>query len=242
GWRGMALAARAHAKVPPRLLRIVLTVTAAVTAAVVAWVFWNQPRPQPSDLAQVWAGSRALVHRENPYEIVGPGRPFPWPFPLLYPLTAVVTLIPLSPLPMRWVDPIFVGASFALFTWAVTSQRLFTPALVALVSLAALMTAQTSQWSVLLTGAALVPGVGFLLVAKPTIGLALFAAFPHWKTAVGCAALLILCFVIWPGWLSAWRATLASAPHVVAPITRPAGFLLLLAILKWRRADARLLL
>jgi hypothetical protein len=56
------------------------------------------------------------------------------------------------------------------------------------VSLPALMTLQTSQWSLLLTGAALVPAVGFLLVAKPTIGLALFAAFPHWNRRSAAAS------------------------------------------------------
>ena len=104
------------------------------------------------------------------------------------------------------------------------------------------MTLQTSQWSLLLTGAALVPGFGWLLIAKPTIGLALFAAFPRWKTAIGCIVLFILSTLIWPGWIAQWRATLASAPHVVPPITRRVGPLVLLALLKWKRADARLLL
>jgi hypothetical protein len=110
------------------------------------------------------------------------------------------------------------------------------------VSLAALMTLQTSQWSLLLTGAALVPGFGWLLVAKPTIGLALFAAFPRWKTAVGCGILLIVSFLIRPTWMTDWRAGFSSVPHVVAPILRRGGPLMLLALLKWKRADARLLL
>ena len=92
-----------------------------------------------------------------------------------------------------------------------TAKRLVTPALVALVSLGALMTLQTSQWSLLLTGAALVPGLGWLLIAKPTIGLALFAAFPRWKTAIGCGLLLVLATILWPAWVGEWRATLASA-------------------------------
>jgi len=156
-------------------------------------------------------------------------------------MTSIVTVAPLGVLPLRWADPLFVGIGFGLFTWAVTATRVWTPALVALISLPALMALQTSQWSLLVTGAALMPAFGWLLVAKPTIGLALFAAFPRWKTAVGCALLLALSFLILPEWLQEWRATLASAPHVVAPITRPGGFLVLLALLKWKRADARLL-
>ena len=233
---------RARTKASLRVQRIALTLAATLSAALLAWLVWSRPQAQPSDLAQVWAGTRALLHRQNPYEAVGPGRAFEWPFPLLYPVTAMVTLFPLAALPLRWVDPIFVGLGFGLFTWAVTTRRVLTPALVALVSLPALMTLQTSQWSLLLTGAALVPAAGFLLIAKPTIGLALFAAFPRWKTAIGCSVLLVLSMVVWPGWIAEWRATFASAPHVVAPITRRGGPLVLLALLRWKRADARLLL
>jgi hypothetical protein len=242
-WSGMAIVVRwHHTTIPHRVQRVALTLCVAASAALLALLVWSKPQPQHSDLAQVWAGARALTHHENPYEVVGPGRRFDWPFPLLYPLTAVVTLTPLALLPLRWVDPLFVALGFGLFTWAVTSERLLTPALVALVSLPALMTLQTSQWSLLLTGAALVPTVGWLLVAKPTIGLALFAAFPRWKTAIGCSVLLIISLLIWPGWIAHWRATFVAAPHVIAPVVRTGGPLLLLAAIKWKRADARLLL
>jgi hypothetical protein len=238
----MVLAKRKHRNVSPQVQRIAFTLSVGASAALLAWSVWSRPQPQTSDLAQVWAGARALLHHQNPYEAIGPGRTFNWPYPLFYPMTAILTLIPLAALPLRWVDPIFVGLGFGLFTYAVTMRRLVTPALVALVSLGALMTLQTSQWSLLLTGAALVPGFGWLLVAKPTIGLALFAAFPRWKTAIGCTALLILSIIIWPTWVADWRATFSSAPHVIAPIVRAGGPLLLLALLKWKRADARLLL
>jgi hypothetical protein len=242
-WSSMTvLVRRKRPNVSLRVRRMALTLAVGVTAALLAWSVWNRPQPQPSDLAQIWAGAGALLHHQNPYEAVGPGRAFNWPYPLLYPMTAILALIPLAWLPLAWVDPIFVGLGFGLFTYGVTRRRLVTPALIALVSLGALMTLQTSQWSLLLTGAALVPGFGWLLIAKPTIGLALFAAFPRWKTAIGCSALLILSVIIWPTWVGDWRATFSSAPHVVAPIMRVGGPLLLLALLKWKRADARLLL
>jgi len=242
-WSGMAILVRTRKKVSLRAQRIAFAHCVAVTAALIAWsVVWSRPQPQASDLAPIWASARARLHHQDPYEAVGPGRAFNTAFPQIYPMTAIVAVMPLAPLPLRWADPVFVGLGFGLFTWAVTKQRLVTPALVALVSLGALMTLQTSQWSLLLTGAALVPGVGWLLVAKPTIGLALFAAFPRWKTAIGCAALFVLSLLIWPAWIGEWRATLASAPHVVPPLTRKVGPLVLLALLKWKRADARLLL
>lgn len=221
--------------------RITLTAAAGVTAALLAWTVWSRPQPQPSDLAPVWAGARAFLHGQSPYDAVRPGTGYDLGYPLLYPLTAVLALLPLALLPLRWVDPIFVGLAFALFMWATTAGKRVTPAVVALVSLPALMTLQTSQWSPLLTGAALLPWFGFLLIAKPTIGLALFAAYPNWRSALGCSLLLVASIVVAPGWIGEWRAGLGTAPHVMAPIARPGGLLVLLAALKWRRPEARLL-
>jgi hypothetical protein len=242
-WSAMAvLARRAHTKpIPHHLLRMALTLTAAVNGALLALIVWSRPQPQPSDLAPIWASARALIDHQDPYAAVGPGRAYDTLFPQIYPMTSILTVAPLALLPLRWADPLFVGFGVGLFTWAVTARRLLRPAIVGLISLPALMALQTSQWSLLLTGAALMPAFGWLLVAKPTIGLALFAAFPRWKTAVGCMALLALSFLILPEWLGEWRPTLASAPHVVAPIMRPGGLLVLLALLKWKRTDARLL-
>ena len=242
-WTSMVvLARREYIDVSARALRFAFTFSVGATAAALAWLVWSTPQPQTSDLAQVWAGARALMHHQSPYEAVGPGRAFNWPLPLFYPMPAMLTLVPLASLPLRWVDPLFVGIGFALFTYAVTMRRMMTPALLGLVSLAALMTLQTSQWSLLLTGAALVPGFGWLLVAKPTIGLALFTAYPRWKTAIGCGILVVASLLVRPTWVADWRATFSSAPHVVAPILRMGGPLLLLAALRWKRADARLLL
>jgi hypothetical protein len=212
-WSSMTVVLRERANLSLRVRRMALTLAIGGTAALLAWSVWSRPQPQASDLAQLCAGAGALLHHQNPYEAVGPGRTFNWPYPLLYPMTAILALVPLALLPLRWVDPIFVGVGFGLFAYGITMRRLVTPALIALVSLAALMTLQTSQWSLLLTGAALVPGFGWLLIAKPTIGLALFAAFPRWKTAIGCSALLILSVIIWPTWVSDWPATFSSAPH-----------------------------
>jgi hypothetical protein len=222
-WTGLMTLVRTRKNVPLREQRIALALCVAVTAALLAWgVVWNRPQPQPSDLAPIWASARARLHQQDPYDAVGPGRTFDTAFPQIYPMTAIVTVMPLALMPLRWADPIFVGLGFGLFTWAVTTRRIMTPALVALVSLGALMILQTSQWSLLLTGAALVPGFGWLLIAKPTIGLALFAAFPRWKTAIGCAS-------VHPqhphlAWLDCGVAVdVVERPARVPPITRKVG-------------------
>jgi hypothetical protein len=99
-----------------------------------------------------------------------------------------------------------------------------------------------AQWSPLLTGAMLIPALGGLLAAKPSTGLAYFFSRPSWKGALGAAILAGVCFAIRPGWVGEWREAISGAGAIIAPIMRPGGFLLLLALPFWRRADARLLI
>ena len=49
-------------------------------------------------------------------------------------------------------------------------------------------------------------------------------------------------FALQPGWLSSWRVALRGAGHVRVPLLTMGGPLFLLALLKWRRFDARVLL
>jgi hypothetical protein len=55
------------------------------------------------------------------------------------------------------------------------------------------------------------------------------------------AAFGALTVAIWPYWVPAWLDNLPSITHMSAPVARLGGPLILLALLKWRRADARLL-
>src|SRR5262249_20879772 len=65
--------------------------------------------------------------------------------------------------------------------------------------------------------------------------------FAHVGTVIAREIFLALALRVSPTWIGDWRRGLVTAPHVVAPITRAGGPLMLLALLKWRRADARLL-
>jgi len=49
-------------------------------------------------------------------------------------------------------------------------------------------------------------------------------------------------FVLQPGWLFEWMHMVKGAEHFRAPVLAFGGPLLLLALLRWRRADARVLL
>ncbi len=219
-----------------------LSLVIGMCAAAVSLVYWaNPPQPYPSDFSIVWAGARGLLSGQNPYDLVGPGKAHGFPYPLLYPLPAILVAAPFALLPLHVVDPLFVALSACAFVWAITRYTLQTPALLACASIAFIAAVQVSQWSPLLVAAALTPSLGFLLACKPTIGAALWIAYPSWRSAVGAATMVALSFMIWPGWFAVWRETLTDTRHMVAPVMRWGGPLLLLALAKWRTHEGRLL-
>ena len=224
--------------------RVLLVGAIGVAAAVYADQFFTHPRTgiMASDFGQIWFASRTLLSGGNPYDVVGPGRAFDWPFPLLYPVTALLTAVPLTWLPLRLAEAVFVGIGAGLLAWGLTRRTLANPQLLVFTSFAMVAAAQCVQWSPLLTAGALIPTLGFLFAAKPTIGLALFVAYPSTRALIGCISITLLSLVVAPSWPSAWLATLPAASHMTAPIMRPGGLLLALALLRWRRPEARLLL
>jgi hypothetical protein len=212
-----------------------------VLTAAYADLFWSHPRPQPSDFTQPWAAARILAHGQNPYELIGPGRTYEHQWPLVYPATSAVVAMPFAWAPPRLADALFIGFGAALLVWALTRQTLANPQLWVFASFPMMVAAQTVQWSPWLTAAAVMPSLGFLLAAKPSIGLAMFAAYPSRLALVGSLLFAAITVALWPWWVPAWIAALPSLTHMSAPVTRWGGPLILLALVKWRRPEARLL-
>jgi len=214
--------------------RILLTAVFAVLGAALAGF-----RDQAADLDIVTGGARAWLAGTSPYEAVGPGRAVEWAFPLLYPFTAVLLVSPLTflPSPTAW----FGGLGMALFVWGITSRRELRWAWFAVPTFAVFHAVRMVQWSPIVTGAALVPTFGFVLSSKPTIGAALWLAYPRLRSLLGCVALLTVTLLVRPQWPFEWREVLQQTGHMVAPVMYPTGPFLLLGLLKWRRPEARLL-
>ena len=192
-----------------------------------------------SDFTHLWFAARALLAGHDPYAVIGPGRQFQWPLPMLYPLPAVLVALPFAPLTAHGADIAFSGISAALLAYALTRDGYHK--LPAALSMSFFMAAAISQWSPLLLAAALLPAIGFLLAVKPTIGIALFLYRPRWTTFIGGSVLVLACFAVQPGWLPEWFAATRQATHVTAPLLHPGGPLVLLVLLRWRRPEARLL-
>lgn len=176
----------------------------------------------------------------NPYSEVGPAMAYNWGWPLYYPVPAFLIAIPLSFLAPGLAGAVFFGLSNAALAYALLGTggyRWLIP-----ISGAWLEAALYCQWSPALTAAFLLPGLGFVFLAKPNLGLALFLARPSRAVLIGGTALVILSLIARPAWPVDWLDALRAAPHVRAPIASWPGMLLVLALLKWRRWDARLLL
>ena len=198
----------------------------------------------PRDLDQVWFAAGAVLAGRNPYQLIGPSRPFAWEFPFFYPLPAALIATPLAALPVAWADGVFVATGSACFVWAITRRGYATlPCLLAVPFLAAV---QTAQWSPLLAASIVVPPLVFFTVAKPTIGAALFLARPTRWPIVGAVALTAISFAQYPGWFTDWMSGFTEAAarrplHFSAPIVQQGGFVALAGLLRWRRREGRLI-
>jgi hypothetical protein len=190
-----------------------------------------------SDLMPVVAGAQAWIGGRNPYAAIRLGD-----FPLIYPFPAMLLLVPISWLPMTVVDPLWVAVSTGLLAWVVTREQLLAPALLLFLSVPFAEVMHFSQWSALMLAAALLPWGGWILPCKPTTALWLFAYRPSVRNALLGVAALGVSLALWPSWIPAWRQMVSEARWTFSPITLNAvGPLPLLALLKWRRPEARLL-
>jgi len=188
------------------------------------------------DIDQLWVAANALRTNQDPYAFVAAH----FPFPLYYPGPAIIVALPLSLMPLPVARTMFAGVGAALLTFAVTGRGWW---MLWLLMSDTLREALLSvQWSPYLTAAALLPWLGAMLPAKPTIGVAVGASYPSRRLVVSASLMLAISLVVIPGWVPSWWSAIHhGAAHIRAPITRPFGWLLLLALLRWRRPEARLL-
>ena len=230
----------------PRVARLLICIVLGAASGGYAYLFATVSRTWKQDLAQVWFAARMILANRNPYDLIGPGLEFSWPAPFFYPLPAAVAATPLAPLPEPIAMAVFAAAAGGLFAWALT-QHGYAP-LLAFASPCVWQAFEVVQWSPLFAAATVILPLSVLLVAKPTIGFAIFAARPSRWAIGGGVVLAVIAFAVQPTWVEDWRRALGSQSYVagvgfpyMVPATLPGGVLVLTVLLRWRRSEARLL-
>ncbi len=197
-----------------------------------------------TDFSALWQGARVLLQGRNPYELIGPGRQIPYPYELHYPASSLVAIMPLSWLSQRAADLVFVFSSAALLAFGATKENwnriwiFFTPAFI--------ISARSGQFSPLIAAGYFLPLAAAALPIKPSTGLAVMATWNDRRAwyAAGLVALVTvsISFILLPGWVNDWLDGTLSSGEYVSPVRKMGGFVLLLAALRWRQREARLLL
>jgi hypothetical protein len=104
------------------------------------------------------------------------------------------------------------------------------------------MALKVGQWSPLITAAAMVPALGWLAAVKPTLGFGALFYRLDWRAFAGAALFLLVSVIVLPAWPHEWIANLHNVESHPAPIATPFGIALILAALRWREKEGRLLL
>ncbi|MBV9493507.1 MAG: hypothetical protein JOZ54_04625 [Acidobacteria bacterium] len=224
-----------------RGLAAAIAISIGIAAAVATW--W-MPHPirvagvSLGDIALPLVGMKGFTLGANPYDLRLHGSA-----PALYPFTAMILLWPFTLLPLRLAAPAFMGLSSALLGWGVARHGRPWQLLLFL-SPSYWSAVYSVQWSPAITAALLLPFLLPLAVVKPQLGVVL-AAGGRWSRMpiVATLVLVSLSLAIWPVWPVEWlhKGNLhtfnGSVPLLVVP-----GFLLVGAVIAWRKREGRMLL
>jgi hypothetical protein len=221
---------------PSRAWRAKVSLAAGIVAGLfVLALYARQQTGVISDWDPTWVATTALLRGESPYAAI---QVPPWPNWLLYPLPALLVTVPFSYIPLPLARGIFAAIGTAAFTYVITRRHRWT--LYFLISGAMLWSWVVVQWPPLLIAAVLTPSLSWLLAVKPTLGFALWTAWPNRKAVIGGLLFVGISLLVRPGWVQEWLASVAKTPHE-PHLLRPGGFLMLLGMLRWRRPEGRLL-
>jgi hypothetical protein len=215
-------------------VRLRVAALIGATAFIIVWLVSLGESNAVSDWDQCWLGARALLGGQSPYAAVNADSS---PWGLNYPLPAVLVSLPFAFFPLPLARGLFAGVGSGLLAYALSTRWL---GLLPFVSGAYVWALLAVQWTPLLIAGALISWLSAVLIVKPTTGLALAVGWPTRQAIIGAFVLLGVSFIVDPGWVGEWRAAVGALYHV-PPILRPYGWVLLLALLRWRDPRGRFL-
>lgn len=223
---------------PPRAA-LKIAVVAGLLAGIVSYVFALR-HASFGDFLAWWYGARVLLEGGNPYSTPPDVAPFFIAEQLFYPLTALVATVPFARLPYHVALAAFFGVGSGVLAYGVARTA---PHRLALFCGAPFMAAALlGHWSPYLAATLLLPGAGFLIAVKPNLGLVALVTKPSRAMVLGAAALGAVSLLVMPTWPLHWLDAMKTAPPHLIPVATWYGAPLVLALLRWRRPEARLLL
>jgi hypothetical protein len=201
-------------------------------------VFALYPFMGAKDFTYPWRAARALADGLDPYVVIRPTGHYPFESPFPYPLPAAF-----AALPFAWLVPtvggaLFYGISAGLMAYALGRDGLWR--FWAFASAPFAMATVLAQWSPLLVAATLLTPLGWALACKPTLGAALFAFRPKLSAALLVAFVIAVSLAVNPHWPAEWLEATRHVERHPAPVLKPFGVLALLALLRWRTPEGRL--
>jgi hypothetical protein len=219
------------AALKPDLIALILALGFVVAARILLYV-WMPERSSDFDL--LYRPASRLLQGESLYP--SGGQFFP------YPLPAVLLAIPFTLIPLTLARPIFdilIGGAFVYGLWKHRGPY----AVLAVISGAYLFALFAGQTTPLMVAASLIPALGFLLAVKPNTSASLWISRPNWLAVLGATLFVGVSFLLVPTWPRDWWVALPADKTLLAPpILRPFGFVLLIAGLRWRLPESRLIL
>jgi hypothetical protein len=190
-----------------------------------------------TDFDYFWLAGHAVWQGLDPYAVTraaieqGTHR-----VPFYYPGTAALLMLPFGAVPRHLAIALFTALGMSLLALSVTGWRCWI-----VLSAPALQAILLGQWSPWLTAAIGLPWLRFLWAGKPSVGLAFFLAWPSRLALAGGLTVVVLSFIVMPHWPSDWVEAIRGTIQYTAPVQRFGGPLLLLAFLRWRQPEARML-
>jgi hypothetical protein len=225
-----------------RRSRLLIAALTGVLATGISYRFLVMFGYGAGDFTWPLRAAQAIMAGQNPYQAVTPTGPYPFHDYFTYPLPVALLAVPFLPLAAEIAGALFFGLSSALLAWQLSRDALWRFPL--FLSTPYLLAATLAQWGPFALAAALggplLGAAGFL---KPTLGAIAFAYHPSRRALAYAVIGALVSLVLWPGWPLDWWATLhqSTEPHNPA-LLAPAGFVLLLAALRWRKPEGRALL
>lgn len=222
--------------------RVQVAILIGVAAGLVAALAYPLiPEHGARDLMWPLRGARQVMEGINPYKVPPVPNAPEAGFWFMFPMTAVLMVAPLA-----WLKATIAGVVFAALTSGFLAFALSRTGGLSrfwlFLSPPYLLAVVLGQWSPVMVAAALTgPTVAWLLTAKP-VGLALFLWRPSWRGAFLAGLFLALTLAVLPTWPVDWIRNALTVPRHPIPLLAPWGALVLVALLRWRSRDARLVL